>query len=330
MSIFIAMPTMHDTEFEPTIKDAFSKAENPGDIYFGIRSMASSDKEQEKLDKVQKQFGGRIRGYVDTINESNRLEKLGTGIARHAVAQLYSDEDYILSIDSHTLFVDNWDTLLINLLKKSKEETQNDKTILTAYPSKYKYINGQRTFLDSNILYPYIGWEEDWNLDKFPFLSRPLWQVCLPWMVKPMENSNKEFIPTGKFSYNFSFSDKMFLYNEDPEIVIMEEDMIKTFKLLHDGWELVYPNLSEPIIGHMYLTEIDINGGSRAYWHMFCSEDEKQMLEQKEADNFMKYYNNSKYIETIKKYEEWMNIDFKTKSLHNYHIPKDWFHNVGR
>ena len=328
MSIFIAMPTMHDTEFEATILDAFSKANKPEDIYFGIRSMSSSDKEKEKLDKVKNQFGKRIRGYVDTISEHNRLQKLGTGIARKAVAELYDGEDYILSIDSHTLFIDGWDSLLIKLYKEAVVETGNLKSILTAYPSKYKYINGERKFLDSNMLYPYIGWEQNWTLDEFPFLSRPLWEGCLPWMVKPLQHSVKKFLPTGKFSYNFSFSGQMFLYDEDTEIVIMEEDMIKTFKLLHDGWELVHHNIGEPIIGHMYLTEIDINGGSRAYWHMFCSEEEKQMLEKKELENFYRYYNDPKYSDTINKYEDWMKASFKEQSQHNYHIPKDWFHNV--
>ena len=39
-------------------------------------------------------------------------------------------------------------------------------------------------------------------------------------------------LPATKFAYNFSFSDKCFIYDEDPDIFITEEDMIKTWKLI--------------------------------------------------------------------------------------------------
>jgi hypothetical protein len=325
MSIFIAMPTMHDTELLPTVFDAFENAKSH-DIHFGIRFLSSSPEEEKKLSTLISTFGGNIKGYFDYINEHNRLDKIGTGKARKGVSELYDGQDFVLSIDSHTKFSEGWDEKLAWLYADASKLTGNKKSIITAYPSKYTYKNEERVFLDKKNLYPYIGWEEEWDLELYPFLAQPIWQYCLPWMVKDTVEDDRNLLPTGKFSYNFSFSGENFLYDEDPEMLMMEEDMCKTFKLFNDGWELVYPN-TQPIVGHMYNTEISSEGGGRAYWHHFVSPEEKDMLEQKEMQNFVRYYEDPKLQETIKRYEKWMNVDFKEKSLHNYHVPLDWFHN---
>lgn len=330
MSIFIAMPTMHDTEFEITINDAYRKASNPSDINFGIRSLYSDPREVDKLNNMKNKYGKRIRGYGDVITDENRLDKIGTGHARKAVSDMYMGEDYILSIDSHTLFIQDWDKILIEMYEEASQLTNNSKTIITAYPSKYKYVEkGIRKFVQDNMLYPYIGWEKYWTYEEFPFLRRPLWQACLPYMVFPLEGRSEKYLPSGKFSYNFSFSKEMFLYEEDTEIVIMEEDICKTFKLLNDGWDLVHPNINKPIVGHLYLTEISVLGGGRASYTDFLGAVESGKAELKELENFNRYYHNPELLQTIEKYEKWMNIDFKEKSLHNFHIPESWFQSVG-
>jgi hypothetical protein len=331
--IFIAMPTMHDTELEPTILNALLKAQKPEQLVFGIRYLTSNEEDVQAFKTLQGRYGRKIRGFADLITNTNRLDKIGTGHARKAVSTLYGGERFILSIDSHTLFADNWDFELKKLLRESKEETQNDKTILTAYGARYKYVDGERQFL-SNHLYPYMGWEENWNLDMYPFLDRPVWEASLPWMVKDMKEGMPKFLPCPKFAYNFAFSDRMFLRGEDTEVVIMEEDILKTWKLLNQGWELVFPNTEEPIIGHLYLTEIinhaNNGAGTRAFYQNFISEEEKAMLLQKEKENVIRYYNDPLLKDTINKYEEWIKAKFMQQSLHNNYIPTEWFQNVGR
>lgn len=324
MSIFIAMPTTQDTEFLPTIQDAIEKADDPKGLYFGIRMMTSNESDKDYFNKLQMQYGRQIRGYVDIITSNNRLEKIGTGKARKAVSEMYMGEDYILSIDSHTLFCEGWDTKLIDLLNRAKKETNNKKTILTGYPAKYYYKDNERVFHNESIFYPFMGWEEEWDLDTFPFLSRPLWEVCLPWMIKTIDNP-KEFLPSPKFAYNFSFSDEMFLYDEDEELIIMEEDIVKTWKLYLDGWELVFPNVDYPIIGHMYITEIERGNGERANWDDFVSPEEAIELRYKEVENFERYYNDPNLRGIITYYENWIDADFLDKSLHNYKIPDTWY-----
>lgn len=307
--IFIAMPTMHDTELEPTILNALLKAQKPEQLVFGIRYLTSNEEDIQAFKTLQGRYGKKIRGFADLITKDNTLEKIGTGHARKAVSTLYGGERFILSIDSHTLFTDNWDYKLKKLLRESKEETQNDKTILTAYGARYKYINGERKFL-SNHLFPYMGFQED------------------------MKEGMPKFLPCPKFSYNFAFSDRMFLRGEDTEVVIMEENILKTWKLLNQGWELVFPNTEEPIIGHLYLNEIinhaNNGAGTRAFYQDFISPEEQASLLQKEKENVIRYYNDPLLKDTIDKYEEWIKEKFMQPSLNNNYIPTEWFQNVGR
>ena len=44
---------------------------------------------------------------------------------------MFDGQDYVLQIDSHTWFCENWDTKLINI------HDGDDKTILTAYAGQY-------------------------------------------------------------------------------------------------------------------------------------------------------------------------------------------------
>lgn len=321
MSIFIAMPTMHDLELEPTILDALNKAHKPEDIYFGIRELTS---QESNLKSLENRYGNKIRYTISNIDEHNRLDLIGVGKGRQAVANLYDGEDYILSIDSHTLFSDGWDTTLINLYGKAIYETNNVKTIITAYPAKYSYETGSREFKDKTNLYPYIGFDEEVDLISHKFLKIPLYKVSPPWMCKPFVDTAKELIPATKFAYNFSFSGLNFFDDEDPELVMMEEDMCKTLKLLDDGWELVYPNLDYPILGHLYVTEISELGGGRASWRDFVNNEEQEMLEQREAENMWRYI--EKYRDTAQRYEKWVQCRFNSEDKHNMYIPESWFY----
>lgn len=324
--IFIAMPTMHDTEAGPTMHDALAKADNPQEIVFGVRELTSNP--EASLEKYQYYFGGAFRYIKETINYENHLDVIGVGRARNVVASLYDGEEYVLSIDSHTLFSSGWDTTLKTLYHKAVEETGNEYSIITAYPAKYAYVDDNREFLNTKNLYPYMGYDLEVDLESHKFLTRPFYKVSPPWMCKPNVNTDKELIPATKFAFNFSFSGKMFLGNEDTDLVMMEEDMCKTLRLLDNNWDLVFPNFTIPILGHMYVSEITADGGDRASWTHFVSPDEKNMLEAREAENMWKYI--EKYKDTAKKYEDWIQCRFNSEDKHNMYIPKTWWTHVGR
>ena len=56
--------------------------------------------------------------------------------ARNKVQQHYNGETYQLQIDSHHIFVKDWDTKLIKMLHKCDA---GEYSVLTVYPPEYNY-----------------------------------------------------------------------------------------------------------------------------------------------------------------------------------------------
>ena len=50
--------------------------------------------------------------------------------------QLYNNEDYVLQIDSHSRFIKNWDTELVNMLDHLRY--RGEKPLLTTYGASYE------------------------------------------------------------------------------------------------------------------------------------------------------------------------------------------------
>jgi hypothetical protein len=58
---------------------------------------------------------------------------LGVGVARMNAFSLYDGQDFILQIDAHMIFNDNWDNVLIENYLQVRKDTKNDKIIFSQY-----------------------------------------------------------------------------------------------------------------------------------------------------------------------------------------------------
>lgn len=80
----------------------------------------------------------QVRLY--NVNES---ESLGPYMARYLGSKFYRGEQYYLQIDSHSEFVQNWDTKLIKMV----EDAPAEKPVISAYPPDSKQRCGAVTNL---------------------------------------------------------------------------------------------------------------------------------------------------------------------------------------
>ena len=323
MSIFIAVPGYQDTEFIPTIEDAFAKADNPQDVYIGSRYLSTHNDELDNLEEWvnNHKYSDNISIQLTLVDEHNRFEVFGSTKGRQGAANFYADQDYFLSIDSHCLFGDHWDTELIRLHTEAKELTKNDKTIITAYGASYSFNNIGERYFTTNHYYQYIGFpKESPSVVEYDWMTRPLYSVCLPWMCEEIGPNYPDLLPATKFAYNFSFSDQCFIYDEDLDVYIIEEDMIKTWKLIKDGWTFVHPNTRNALIGHLYNTEINEYGTRASVVNAIEKETEWKYVQQ-EVRNVLKYLYDKEYKEVISKYQSWLKVDYKKHSLHNWYMP---------
>lgn len=124
MKIFISLASYCDELLFFTLNDCIAKAKNPQNIFFGVVDQ-NDESQKEKIESLP--FSKQIR-YVYI----NKVDTYGVSWARNIVFSLLDDEEYMLQIDSHTLFEKNWDETLLNqhaeLLKISK------KPIISTYP----------------------------------------------------------------------------------------------------------------------------------------------------------------------------------------------------
>jgi hypothetical protein len=157
MQIFISIASYQDPLLKNTIEDAYDKALHKESLVFGI-----CDQSDDPLDLSQFSYADQIRyEHVETIFSR------GPCWARTRIQELFQDEDFYLQIDSHTLFEQRWDKILIDALNEIKNLGKNSeyhrKPFLTGYPRSFEYNEELKAFekhaTDKNIL-P-IGYRKD-------------------------------------------------------------------------------------------------------------------------------------------------------------------------
>jgi len=106
--IFLHLPAYRDPELVPTVEDAIKNAKNPDRLVFGICYQDNPEDTFEKIDKYR--YDKRFK-----IMDIHYTEAKGLPFARYQCNTMITDEDYILQLDSHHRFVENWDEILIDL-----------------------------------------------------------------------------------------------------------------------------------------------------------------------------------------------------------------------
>lgn len=137
MKIFISIASYCDELLFFTIRDCLSKASLPENITFGIVDQ-NEFSQKDELDKLN--LEKKIR-YVYV----NKSETLGVSWARNIAFSLWYDEDFLLQIDSHMLFEENWDLTLLKQYEDLKKKSE--KPIITTYPYSFSFDeNNNPTF----------------------------------------------------------------------------------------------------------------------------------------------------------------------------------------
>lgn len=126
-TIFIQLAAYRDPELLPTIHSALENAQYPARLRFGVCWQYMPGLDEYLL-------------FPSEINEQVKLIAIpadqckGVCWARNIAQSLYDDEDYVLSVDSHTRFVKNWDVKIIDELHRCPSK----KPILSTYPASFK------------------------------------------------------------------------------------------------------------------------------------------------------------------------------------------------
>lgn len=128
-TIFVSIASYRDANCNQTLNSLYSNATYPERIFLGIceQNKAGEDKEKCTAENTVK--------YNNNIRRINLdyTDAKGPTWARYLASTLYNGETYFMQIDSHVLFIKDWDTKCIEQMNYIKANTDSKFPILSHY-----------------------------------------------------------------------------------------------------------------------------------------------------------------------------------------------------
>ncbi len=226
-SIFVQIASYRDPECQFTVKDLFKKAKHPERIFVGICNQVNME--------TDKDFFSEVYPYPDQVREMivPAQESKGVCWARHQAQKLYKGEDYVLMIDSHMRFIQDWDEKFIEELKLCPSE----KAAFTNYPAAYTPPDNLK-IMDRAIVQVAKPFNEHGDLR---FISRVLSRPS----EKPLRGA---FIAAGFFFAKGSVIKEV---PYDPYMYFAQEEITLAARLYTNGWDVYSPRTN--MMYHMYI-----------------------------------------------------------------------------
>lgn len=231
-TIFVSVASYRDDECSKTLQDMFKRADNPRRVYAGVC-------EQNKTGDVAEQC---LRSEVLSRNRENvRIVTLdytqakGPTFARYVCSTLYRGENYFVQIDSHTRFVQGWDTKVIDMLRRCPTQP----AVITHYAPE---IGAATSSWKEGAMVPVLC-DASFNDDGIPVFKAILKQ--------PVKGLLK---PTPFVSGNFWASEGRVLRDVpfDPDLphLFMGEELLQSVRLWTSGYDLYVPERN--LVMHEY------------------------------------------------------------------------------
>lgn len=233
--IYIGIPVIHDQEFFHTIEHCLHQADNPSEIHFGVYGLC----ENEFWEKGLHNFS--LSHNMSLFTENLSWENLGIGKGRIKAGSMYQGEEYVMSIDSHTLFGKHWDTLL----KKEIDKFSNN-VIFTGLAGHF-HSDGKNRSFDTNqskLGYPsFTGQKYKYGTEEY--------FTMYPEYIDIHNYDENGVMKCLLWNGNFSFSKSNF-FNDLSDLPMHTEHWIQTAELLHKEYTLLTPLFDQPTIAHLY------------------------------------------------------------------------------
>jgi len=315
-TIFVGIPSMADTETSATVRNAIESAEFPERVFIGVSFKDLNKKEYKRVLALKEKYPNITVEFIKL--KKRDVSQYGTGDGRYRAQQLYSGQDYMLQVDSHTYFDKDWDSYLIKSFKEFKQETNIEKIVLTSYVPYYSYMPERRRHEGESFLprYPHL------IVDEFFLNYIPKWNDNL----LPEGVYLEKFLPCVKFNGAFAFGDKNFINNTGvfKDAIFYDEELIQGINLIGDGFALVFLNVKDFPIAHLYGDDINEFGGERTFFGDLLSPKKHEEVSNKGAYNYLNFILDPKNSEKVKKYEKYAKMDVRRGPLLNNYIPKDF------
>lgn len=304
-TIFIHLPAYREPELIPTIKDALAKAKYPKRLRFGICRQYHPEDSFDNVDE----FRGDKRFKIDDILYT---EAKGLPYARQRINDMITDEDYVLQLDSHHRFEQDFDVTLIDMHHDLEDEGY--KPILTGYLPLYDPFNDP------------AGRSKDPWLQHFVCFYPHGTIFIRPSGIPNWENLTHP-VPSRFISGHFAFARTQWArdIHHDKDIYFSGEEINLTLRSFTHGYDLFHPH--KMIVYHATMrSERDgilawddsHKRGEDFNVHQTRARAKIRQLFRAEDNGFDLTGYDIGTERTVHDYEEYAGVDFKKRAVQQY------------
>ena len=234
MRIFVSIASYMDDKLERTVEDLYKKAEKPEEIICGI----CVQDEEEKLEYYRKVFEEESTKERYRVLYVKNTESKGCCWARAKIQGMLRNEEYYMQLDSHHVFVEEWD-------RKCKEMLENvgEKSIISTYGTPCDMREGGFKVTHEDRAY-YMRCEKFYDTHKVRYV---------PERVNKEEKGGLKRWHT--ISAHFIFTRRRWVEEVpyDPNLYFDGEEDTLGLRSWTRGWEIYYP--TEKMVYHYYIRE---------------------------------------------------------------------------
>jgi len=308
-TILVHLPSYRDPELIPTIEDALIKAKYPERIHFGICRQYHPEDGFDDTSRFEDDERFHIMEVLYT-------EAKGLPWARAQINEnLLTDQDYILQLDSHHRFAEDWDETLIDM--HNSLEADGYKPILAAYLPLYTPFDdpdGRAT----------VPWQQQFACF-YPhgtIFIRPALLEGWETMTKP---------PMSRFlSGHFCFARSEWAreIKHDPDIYFSGEEINLTVRSYTHGYDFFHPH--KMIIWHSTMRE---ERSGILKW----DDDSKNNIDFNRKQDYARKKIRCLFrveedpeidltgydlgtVRTLRDYEKYAGVNFKTRAVQKYTV----------
>jgi hypothetical protein len=297
-TIFIQIAAYRDPELVPTVKDCIAKAAKPENLRICVGwQYAEGESINEIIDLPNVQI-------ISVPHTQTR----GACWIRRIIQDEYKNETYTLQLDSHHRFIQDWDKVLIDMLKGLKKQKVK-KPLLTAYLPHYEPNTD-----------PVGRVNQPWQLNFDRYLPEG------PIFLKPSTLKNYETMtgpaPSRALSGHFIFTIGKFCkeVKYDPQLYFHGEEISLAIRAFTHGYDLYHPHIV--VMWHQYTRSL-----AKRHWDDHKNWPELNNLSYKRVKILLGVDGEDPNqidfkecglgkVRTLYDYERYAGTEFKTRKMH--------------
>lgn len=283
--IFVKIASYRDAELPKTINSALQSAKHSERVTFGICWQYD---EETYLD---------LDPFVDLpnvrVHQTYYENSKGCCWARNQSDVLYDGEEYMLQIDAHTRFAQDWDERFITMLTS----LDSAKPVLSTYPAPFEYVDGvENRLLDRGV--------------QRLVLKKMFKNLTTVFETKQVSDHSSlapsQFVAAGQIFAHGRFCEEV---EYDPHLYYAGEEISLSARAYTHGYDFYCPN--EDLLWHLYNHSMPVHSSDHQENQNEAAITRLQTLFLGDHKSLGKYGFGS--VRSLAEYEKFSDLDFNAK-----------------